>query len=468
MIYIKQELEIDHHDIFKNDWLERKEIIENLSKLFMDTKNPFVLNINSQWGSGKTTFVKLWKAYLKKEMSIDSIYFSAWEDDFSKEPLISLLGELNTHLKNVDVDKNIQQKFKEIKIIASSIIKKSLPSLVKFSTAGILDIEKDFEKALSSLTEAGTLEMIENHEKTKDEIKNFKKLLSEVVKEISPDKPLIFFIDELDRCRPTYAIELLERIKHVFGIKQVIFIFSTDKEQLSFSIQSLYGTIDTENYLRRFFDMEFTLPQPLIEKYLVLLEANYAVSAKLEGKSVYLQQYDSSREKLIEYLFYKLGISLRQVEGIYRYLSLIYGTSFKTFLDSHLYILPILLSLKFYNSELYRKAVVEKDEQIKEEILKILIQKFDKYNKNIVLDYILESVIMSIFDNHTQYKRYLLKIQRDLEIITNKKEKEKFKFIINLHQENGTPLYEDINYAIKKIELLDGFTFSDDEFLKDN
>jgi predicted KAP-like P-loop ATPase len=78
---------------------------------------------------------------------------------------------------------------------------------------------------------------------------------------------LIIFIDELDRCRPLYAIECLERIKHIFGIKRLIFVLSIDKKNLAKSIQSQYGNIDTNNYLRRFIDLEFDLKNPSIDKF---------------------------------------------------------------------------------------------------------------------------------------------------------------------------------------------------------
>ena len=87
--------------------------------------------------------------------------------------------------------------------------------------------------------------------------------------------PLIFIIDELDRCRPTFAIELLERVKHIFDIPNMIFVFGINRSELCSSLQSIYGEIDAGVYLRRFFDMEFSLPEidsepfckSLMEKY---------------------------------------------------------------------------------------------------------------------------------------------------------------------------------------------------------
>ena len=76
----------------------------------------------------------------------------------------------------------------------------------------------------------------------------------------STSRPLVFIIDELDRCRPTFAIELLERVKHIFDVPHLVFILGINRDELCNSLQSVYGEIDANVYLRRFFDMEFSLP----------------------------------------------------------------------------------------------------------------------------------------------------------------------------------------------------------------
>ena len=72
---------------------------------------------------------------------------------------------------------------------------------------------------------------------------------------------MVFIIDELDRCRPTFAIELLERVKHIFDIPNMVFVLGINRDEICKSFQSIYGDIDATVYLQRFFDMEFTLPE---------------------------------------------------------------------------------------------------------------------------------------------------------------------------------------------------------------
>ncbi|MGL5524761.1 MAG: KAP family P-loop NTPase fold protein [Aeromonas veronii] len=74
------------------------------------------------------------------------------------------------------------------------------------------------------------------------------------------DYPAFILIDELDRCRPSYAVEMLETIKHIFDIKGVVFVLATDTEQLQHAIKVIYGDgFDAESYLGRFFHRRFTL-----------------------------------------------------------------------------------------------------------------------------------------------------------------------------------------------------------------
>ena len=87
------------------------------------------------------------------------------------------------------------------------------------------------------------------------------------------DYPAFILIDELDRCRPSYAVEMLETIKHIFDIPKVVFVLATDTEQLQHAIKVIYGDgFDAQNYLGRFFMRRFNLPlvstKVFIEEYL--------------------------------------------------------------------------------------------------------------------------------------------------------------------------------------------------------
>ena len=99
---------------------------------------------------------------------------------------------------------------------------------------------------------------------TKDLFDNNKKGKIEELKETfkTIDKKIIFFIDELDRCRPDYAIETLETIKHFFDESNIVFVLATDDNRLQSSVNSVYGSeIANEDYLHKFIDIKFNLPE---------------------------------------------------------------------------------------------------------------------------------------------------------------------------------------------------------------
>ena len=100
----------------------------------------------------------------------------------------------------------------------------------------------------------------------KQAITEFRQTLGDVADALSEDhngRPLVVVVDELDRCRPSYAIELLETAKHPFAVDRVVFVLAVNRAQLAESVRALYGAgFNSEGYLRRFFDLDFRLPEP--------------------------------------------------------------------------------------------------------------------------------------------------------------------------------------------------------------
>ncbi len=81
--------------------------------------------------------------------------------------------------------------------------------------------------------------------------------------EMNENRPLMVMIDELDRCRPSYAVELLKVAKHLFSVDRIVFVLAVNCDQFAHSVKALYGNdFDAEGYLRRFFDVDFKLPGP--------------------------------------------------------------------------------------------------------------------------------------------------------------------------------------------------------------
>ena len=188
-----------------------------------------------------------------------AIYFNAWEDDFCDDPLLAIIGQLWSYFEKDKAGKfkGLLQKIKEN---AGPLFRANLNSLTGKYLG--LTVETGPDKR-----EGGNLIDEYHHQAgTKNALK---KSLGEMAEAVSNETchPLVFIIDELDRCRPTFAIELLERVKHILDVPNMVFVLGINRDELCKSLKSLYGEIDADVYLRRFFDMEFILPEVGAEQF---------------------------------------------------------------------------------------------------------------------------------------------------------------------------------------------------------
>ena len=186
---------------------------------------------------------------------IDDIYFSAWENDYFPDPFISFSKEIIRYINKNSKTKLLKQKaetiFKKIKKVATAI-----PIKTNYG-----------EISIGSLIDAFV--------EPKDPIVEFKKELKQYIKK-KENKRLIIIVDELDRCRPDYAMKVLECIKHFFDVEGLFIIVPTNKKSLTDSITALYGISDTtkhkECYYKKFFNDERKIKEPTVEDYEIILK----------------------------------------------------------------------------------------------------------------------------------------------------------------------------------------------------
>lgn len=129
---------------------------------------------------------------------------------------------------------------------------------------------------------------------------NLEKLAWNVNQESGDEKPLVFIIDELDRCRPDYAVRMLEVLKHFFVVKNIVFVCAVDKKHLEDSICGFYGSekINASEYLRRFFDLEIGLPLPDYTKFCEHLYDYYQLDDFLSLKSALSILYSKTMRRI--------------------------------------------------------------------------------------------------------------------------------------------------------------------------
>ncbi len=187
----------------------------------------------------------------------------------------------------------------------------------------------------------------------------FTRLVEKIGKLESIKLPIFVLVDELDRCRPTFSIQLLENIKHLFGVPGVYFVIATNIDQLSHSVGAVYGTgFNSEGYLKRFFDQEYILPEPDNESYAEFLFEKHSI--KEDPRYLVLLNTDSYgsgnfnvKTFSIISSFFKLG--LRDQEQVANSLSAILLVWPHKHI--HLTYILILLMAKHRSMQAYKKLV---------------------------------------------------------------------------------------------------------------
>ena len=313
------------------DLLDRAKHASFLSKTINNEVNPkrggdidsiksHVLNLNADWGAGKTYFLKRWAKSLKQDHPV--VYIDAWSTDYLESPLITVLTELLEQLKEQTSKKDTQSAIEK----ADNVLKKAAPKVAsavmkKFlgfdlsvfssdSEAEITDSKcndastpgdnKKNEINFAAAGEAILSQFYSEHKSHKQNVEALSKSIKDWVKLVKEnpfdesrtaiiDYPAYIFIDELDRCKPTYAVEMLEAIKHVFDIPGLVFIVATNTKELQHTIKAVYGQgFNAESYLNRFFDSRYFIRTSLSKELLLthcdtnFLESNFLFERELQ------------------------------------------------------------------------------------------------------------------------------------------------------------------------------------------
>lgn len=412
------DLDIPLDNPFKNCQLERQPYAKILTEVVKTYSDGFVFSLNNAWGTGKTTFIKMWKAHLESE-NFKAIYFNAWENDFDSNPLVALMAELES-LTGGD-----KSNFKSLAEKAAILSKNILPILLRAVASKYLDPGVALE--LVSESTKGASEILEKEIKTYSEKKKglceFRDELQKYIQESIEDKPLIWIIDELDRCRPNYAVEVLEQIKHFFSVPGIVFVLSIDKEQLGNAIRGVYGSekLNSDEYLRRFIDLEFVLPEPDKGKFTKYLYHYYGFDDYFsadERKKYRGREYESDNFlKFASLLFEGMDISLRQQEKLFAHSRI----TLNTFSHGE-YFFPVLflflIYVREYQKPFFKRLFDRKDspQVILDELKRILPESIISQQPREFQH--LEVLLIKFYNNYyreNNYKSELISDERDSE-----------------------------------------------------
>ena len=318
----------------ENDIFGYSKFGERLANLVSNINEPLVITLDAPWGSGKTVFIKQWAGLLKGRGG-KVVYFDAFADDFHENAFLTLASQIHslakaTLSKDEPSIKTFLSATKEVgKVIAPVALGIGLHTV----TAGLVNREdvESVSKALRDETEKAILEKLQNVDEERASLKMFREALENLSKAIANEKkesdhqspPLVFIVDELDRCRPPFALEVIERIKHLFSVKNVCFVLVMDFPQFETAIRGAYGTeFDAHTYLEKFYQLKIVLPEPDFEdqgrrdKYLSYLWNN--LKPQFRGMQPLEIVFDE-----IKHLANAHALSLRQMEHVMRNIVLI-------------------------------------------------------------------------------------------------------------------------------------------------
>lgn len=217
-----------------------------LMEIFKEKKESVFL-LDGSWGSGKTTLVRAWMKHLEGRKNTGksawkTIYVDAYQNDFNDDPLLAI-GEGILSLQSGQ--KALKESF------ASLLTSKWTRAI---TATGLVPGGEAIHKVVE--------ELLQSNETFAGRIQKFRRDL----KSLAKDGKIVIFIDELDRCRPTYAIEMLEKVKHIFSVNGVVFVLVANGEQLRASLEKVYGgTFNAKEYLQK--NISIPLPMPKIKDY---------------------------------------------------------------------------------------------------------------------------------------------------------------------------------------------------------
>lgn len=297
-------------DIWQDDKLNRRSEAELLfAYLESVTSRPlprewsraFTLAVDSGYGSGKTFFLRRFAETVRQKYPV--AFVDAWADDLQDQPFVALVATLHEAMKPlITTDKTIERKWSKIANATSRVAKAAGVGLLKrglayaITDAGVEGVDAAFASIdvdpnnlrklveveagqLKGHTEKATIidTKVAEFRDAKAAVADLKIAIRELLKILNEKNPgsgkIFIVIDEIDRCRPTYAIKLLEEIKHLFDVEGLTFILGIHKEALSRSVVGAYGPeFDGWQYLKRFITKTYNLKdpglRPLVEYYI--------------------------------------------------------------------------------------------------------------------------------------------------------------------------------------------------------
>jgi len=360
---------------FSDDRLDRKPLAEKLTGYLSRLNDGAVLAIDAPWGEGKTWFGRNWAKHLE-DSSYKVVYIDAFEQDYVEDPFMLITSEILSIVeKDSEIEENLKKGSVEVGKALLPVAGKALVNIGGRFLFGSTDLSGEFQEALEAgtanvaeLTSELIKENLESYGKDKLAMQEFKIQLTEFAQ--TQDKPIVIFIDELDRCKPNFAVNLVERIKHFFDVPNIVFVLLLNRDQLEKAVKGVYGSeTDASAYLGKFVNFFFALPKPTQDGFNYEHRLKSFINATMK-KYKFTRGNDSHSGFLnhLEMWSKCFNMSLRDIEkSVALY-------SFSGIVGEISWILTYLIALKVKEPKLFQSLVLGKKEAHLK--AKMLVEKF--------------------------------------------------------------------------------------------
>lgn len=348
--------------------LDRETEGRKLSDLVERFEEPMVIALDAPWGAGKSVFLKCWVGAHRTEFKQTGlpVYVDAFRFDYLDDPLLTIVDELGraieTHGLVSGEEKPLSTKAdkarKVVTRLAPLIGRGMLRAGVSYATGGVIRNVGDQDVSIIDelMDEAGTelSKAVDTLWAQQTDRRDAMDAFREQLTELAADQKLIIVIDELDRCRPDYALSMLEVIKHFFDVPNVHFVLGVNLTELANSVRARYGAgVNAEKYLQKFYTLTFPLHRP--SKFVTEKVRAYF---QKEAKSIGLTnaQYRDALEDYVIILSVSDGLSIRDIN---RFLTVAMLAVPESTIDEPIdwYATALLIVLKVVDNDLCVKLV---------------------------------------------------------------------------------------------------------------
>ncbi|WP_201565636.1 KAP family NTPase [Psychrobacter immobilis] len=343
----KMDMNIRSKTFDGRDEFKRKSIAEKAIKLLKSDIDISPMVIDGSWGTGKTEFCHKLINLMKEDSTHNIIYIDAFKADHVDEPLMTVLAEIIKILPEGPRRKAfINRVLPAVRYTLKTVAKASVSHLLRQDFA---DITNDFDEVIQKAADESIDKTAELILKDHVEAEKSLKTLQTALTAIASHDPIVIFIDELDRCRPNFAVDMLEIIKHTFDVEGVSFVLITNTQQLRASINHCYGqAVDAQRYLDKFIKFRFELSPYSTRDLnnLVLAATDHFFKLAREKECLPNNLLNSNYfRRAIESLIKYQKISLREIETLILHIQVVQSfSSSETFFEG-IYLGQALLRL---------------------------------------------------------------------------------------------------------------------------